>query len=62
MPPMGPPTELEIWNIAHRTTTIIESNITPDVYLFGSAATSLWTDIGRVPNVRITTSVRSIFE
>jgi hypothetical protein len=59
---MGPPTEQEIWNIARRTTTIIESNITQDVYLFGSAASYLWADIGRVPNVRITTSVRSIFD
>jgi hypothetical protein len=52
MPPSGPPTEHEIWKIARRTTDIIESNITSNVCLFGSAASFLWTDIGRVPNVR----------
>jgi hypothetical protein len=51
MPPSGPPTEQEIWKIARRTTDIIEANITPDVCLFGSAASALWVDIGRVPNV-----------
>lgn len=54
MPPSGPPTEVteqEIRKIARRTTDIIEANITPDVCLFGSAAASLWVDIGRVPNV-----------
>ncbi|KAI0251565.1 hypothetical protein BJV78DRAFT_1126071 [Lactifluus subvellereus] len=50
MPPSGPPTEQEVWNIARRTTSIIESNITESVCLFGSAACSLWSDIGRVPN------------
>ena len=55
MAPSGPPTEQEIWKIARRTTDIIQSNITPNVCLFGSAATSLWADIGRVPNVRRTT-------
>jgi hypothetical protein len=52
MSPSGPLTEQEIWKIARRTTDIIESNITSDVCLFGSAASSLWADIGRVPNVR----------
>jgi hypothetical protein len=52
MPPSGPLTEQEIWKIARRTTNIIESNITSNVCLFGSAASSLWADIGRVPNVR----------
>jgi hypothetical protein len=51
MPPVGPPTEEEIWKIARRTTDIIESNITSKVCLFGSAACSLWADIGRVPRV-----------
>ena len=51
MPPSGPPTEQEIWKIARRTADIIEANITPEVCLFGSAAASLWADIGRVPNV-----------
>jgi len=50
MSPSGPLTEQEIWKIARRTTDIIESNITSDVCLFGSAASSLWADIGRVPN------------
>ena len=52
MPPSGPPTEQEIWKIARRTTDIIESYITTNVCLFGSAASSLWADIGRVPKVR----------
>jgi len=46
----SPPTEQEIWNIARRTTDIIESNITSGVCVFGGAASSLWADIGRVPN------------
>ncbi|KAH9984109.1 hypothetical protein BJV77DRAFT_966369, partial [Russula vinacea] len=50
MLPSGPPTEQEIWKIARRTTDIIESNITNNVCLFGSAASSLWADIGRVPH------------
>jgi len=50
MPPSGPPTEQEIWKIARRTTDIIESNITSNVCLFGSAASSLWADLDRVPN------------
>ena len=52
MPPSGPPTKQEIWKIARRTTDIIESNITSNVCLFGSAASSLWANIGRVPKVR----------
>ena len=51
MPPWGPPTEQEIRKIARRTIDIIQSNITMNVCLFGSAASFLWTDIGRVPNV-----------
>jgi hypothetical protein len=47
----GPPTEQEIWKIARRTTDIIERCITSDVCVFGSAASSLWADIGRIPNV-----------
>ncbi|KAF8489443.1 hypothetical protein F5888DRAFT_1951807 [Russula emetica] len=54
MPPTrtrsGPPTKQEIWKIARRTTNIIEFYITSNVCLFGSAASSLWTDIDRVPN------------
>ncbi|KAH9972572.1 hypothetical protein BGW80DRAFT_1172752 [Lactifluus volemus] len=50
MPPSGPPTEKEIWNIARRTTDIIESRLTSNVCVFGSAACSLWTDIQRTPN------------
>ncbi|KAF8489445.1 hypothetical protein F5888DRAFT_1622016, partial [Russula emetica] len=50
MPPSGPPTKQEIWKIARRTTDIIESNITLNVCLFGSAASALWADIDRVPN------------
>ena len=52
MPPSGPPTEQEIWKIARRTTGLIEYNLTSNVCLFGSAASALWADIGRVPNVR----------
>ncbi|KAF8467120.1 hypothetical protein DFH94DRAFT_848315 [Russula ochroleuca] len=50
MPPSGPPTEQEIWKIARRTTDIIQSNITRNVCLFGSAACSLYVNIGRVPH------------
>jgi len=50
MPPSGPPTEQEIRKIARRTTDIIDSNITSNVCLFGSAASSLWANIDRVPN------------
>ncbi|KAH9984111.1 hypothetical protein BJV77DRAFT_934584, partial [Russula vinacea] len=50
MPPSGPPTEQEILKIARRTTDIIQSNITRDVCLFGSAASSLYVNIGRVPH------------
>jgi hypothetical protein len=53
MAPTGPPTEQEIWTIARRTTDIIESNITSDVCVFGGAASSLWANIGRVPNVGV---------
>ena len=52
MLPSGHPTKQEIWKIARRTTDIIETNITPNVCIFGSAASSLWVDIGRVPKVR----------
>ena len=52
MLPSGPPTEQEIMKIARRTTDIIQSCITSDVCLFGSAASALWADIDRVPNVR----------
>jgi hypothetical protein len=51
MAPIGPPTEQEIWKIARRTTDIIEQSLTPDVCVFGGAASSLWADIGRIPNV-----------
>jgi hypothetical protein len=51
MAPTGPPTEQEIWKIARRTTDIIKQLITSDVCVFGGAASSLWADIGRVPNV-----------
>jgi hypothetical protein len=57
MPRSGPPTEEEIWKIARRTAKIIESNISPNVCLFGSAASSLWADIDRVPNVRRATRI-----
>lgn len=50
--PSGPPTEQEIWKITRRTIDIIRSNITSNVCLFGSAASALWADIDRVPNVR----------
>lgn len=53
MPPTGPPTGQEIWNIARRTTDIIESYITSDVCVFGGTASSLWADIDRVPNVGV---------
>jgi hypothetical protein len=57
MPFGGPPTEEEIRTVARRTIDIIiESNITTNVYLFGSVASSLWADIGRVPNVRPSTT------
>ena len=52
MPPRGSPTEKEILNIARRTTDIIENYITSNLYIFGSAASYLWTDIDRLPNVR----------
>jgi hypothetical protein len=52
MLPSGPVTEQEIWKIARRTTDIIKYTITPNVCLFGSTASALWEDIGRVPNVR----------
>ena len=55
MPPSGPPTEQEIRKIARRTTKIIRSSIIGNVCLFGSAASSLWAGIGRVPNVSRTT-------
>ncbi|KAI9449167.1 hypothetical protein BJY52DRAFT_1227926 [Lactarius psammicola] len=40
----------EILKIARRTTDIIDNYITSNVCLFGSAASYLWADIGRVPN------------
>lgn len=49
MPPRGPPNEKEISKIARRTADIIQTHITSDVCLFGSAAAFLWADIGRVP-------------
>ncbi|KAI9438004.1 hypothetical protein H4582DRAFT_2057512 [Lactarius indigo] len=49
MIPSGPPTEKEILTIAKRTTDIIENHITSNVCLFGSAASYLWADIGRIP-------------
>jgi hypothetical protein len=61
----GPPTKQEIWGVARRTTDIIiEAKITTNVYVFGSAASSLWADIGRVPNVRRATqpSICSFFD
>jgi hypothetical protein len=57
MPPSGRPTEQEIWEIARRTTDIIGSNITTNVCLVGSAASSLWANIGRVPDVRRSTQL-----
>jgi hypothetical protein len=57
MPPSGPPTEQGIRKIARRTTNIIRSSIIANVCLFGSAASSLWADIGRVPNVSRTTQL-----
>ncbi|KAH9054932.1 hypothetical protein EDB87DRAFT_1567867 [Lactarius vividus] len=50
MLPSGPPTEKEILNIARRTTDIIHDYVTPNACLFGSAASYLWADIGRIPN------------
>jgi hypothetical protein len=50
--PSGPPSAKEIEKIARRTTDIIKSHITENVCVFGSAAAYLWTDIGRVPDVR----------
>ncbi|KAI0251564.1 hypothetical protein BJV78DRAFT_1074394, partial [Lactifluus subvellereus] len=45
------PTEQEIWKTTRRTIDIIEDNLgTKNVCLFGSAASALWADIGRVPN------------
>ena len=59
---LEPPTKQEIWQVARRTTyIIIESNITTNVCLFGSAASSLWADIGRVPNVRRVTRLYPFF-
>jgi len=46
--------------IARRTIDIIEFNITSNVCLFGSAASSLWTDIGRVPQVCATSYIMSL--
>ena len=60
MLPSGPPTEQEIMKIARRTTDIIRSCMTSDVCLFGSAASALWADIDRVPNVRRATLALSI--
>ena len=52
MPP-SPPTEYEIRKIAHRTVSIIENDFgAKNVCLLGSAASALWTNIKRVPNVR----------
>src|SRR6266404_6566006 len=56
--PKGPPSAKEILKIARRTTGIIEQRITSDVCLFGSAASYLWADIGRVPKVRGTQPFR----
>jgi len=50
MQPTGPPTQREIWTIARRTINIINVNTTLNACLFGSAACSLWADIGRVPH------------
>ena len=61
MPPSRPPTEKEIWTITRRTIGIIRSNVSKNVCLFGSAGTALWTNIGRVPNVRRTTQIRFIY-
>ncbi len=52
MTPSGPPSILEIWKIARRTTDIIESEITSNVCVFGSAAVSLCADIDHAPKVR----------
>jgi hypothetical protein len=59
--PSGPPTEEEIWKVARRTINIIESSITGNVCLFGSAASALWADIGRVPDVRSATQLYLFF-
>ena len=52
-----PPTKEEVRSIARCTINIIKSNITTNVCLFGSAGTALWTNIGRVPNVRRATQI-----
>lgn len=46
--------------IARRTIDIVQSNITSDVCLFGSAASYLWADIGRAPNVCGTACVQLV--
>lgn len=52
MPP-NRPTRHEIYKIARRTINIIADRFnTESVCLVGSAAAALWTNIGRVPNVR----------
>jgi hypothetical protein len=52
MPP-SPPTEDEIRRIARRTVNIIDNlSGAKNVCLLGSAASALWADIERVPNVR----------
>jgi hypothetical protein len=58
--PQGPPSTKEILKISRRTTDIIQSKITSNVCLFGSAAAYLWADPGRVPNVRIDLLVRMV--
>ncbi|KAH9033418.1 hypothetical protein EDB85DRAFT_1952106 [Lactarius pseudohatsudake] len=50
MLPSSPATVKEILKIARRTTDIIRDHITPNVCLFGSAASYLWANIGRDPN------------
>ena len=60
MAPTVPPTEQEIMKIARRTIDIVQSNITSDVCLFGSAASYLWADIGRAPNVCGTACVQLV--
>ena len=49
----SPPTGYEIRKIARRTINIIENHFgAKNVCLLGSAASALWADIKRVPNVR----------
>lgn len=49
----SPATEYEIRKIARRTVNIIDNHFgAKNVCLLGSAASALWANIKRVPNVR----------